>query len=222
MKIGDIISDLRSTIKAHSDDSNYTDEYLYNLIKSYRSLFLKRKYEQRKTTSPMVWQTICLPVKRTKYHDCSCIDIGCDILKSERTIPPVIVGRNKPFIKVRNFDGTSIPYITPDRAKTNKHSNILSDVVGYYIQNRKLILWNTLSIKAILVDGIMEDPSTLATYAICDEDGVLYGACSYDPLNDEFPIDQDLVPDVRLSVLKELGISLGIQEDTTNDSQTNL
>ncbi len=221
MKIGDIIGDVRTTIKAHSDDSNFSDEYLYNIIKSYRSLFLKRKYESRKSMSPLVWQTICLPLERTKYHDCSCIDVGCDILKGVRPVPSVIVGRNKPFIKVQTFDGVSLPYITPDRVKTNKYSNILVDATGYHFQNKKPIIWNNLDLKAILVSGVFEDPAVLAEYALCDSDGNQYGACSYDLLNDEFPIDEDLIPDIRLSVLKEIGVSLQIMEDTSNDSQSN-
>lgn len=222
MKIGDIVGDLRTTIKAHSDDSNFSDEYLYNLVRSYRNLFLKRKYESKKNMSPIVWQTVCLPLTRTKYHDCSCISVGCDILKSIKVIPSVVVGRNKPFIKVQTFDGVSIPYITPDRVKTNRYSNILSDVPGYYVQNKKVIIWNTTALKAVMITGVFEDPAILSEYNICDENGVEYSSCSYDPLNEEFPVDEDLIPDIRLSVLKELGISLGIQEDTTNDSQSNV
>lgn len=222
MTIGEIVGDVRTTIKAHSDDSNYSDQYLYNLIKSYRNLFLKRKYESRKTISPLVWQTICLPLEVSKYHDCDCIDVGCNVLKSTTIIPSVLVGRNKPFIKVQTFDGVSIPYITPDRVKTNKYTNVLAEATGYYIQNKKLVIWNNLDIRAVLVPGIYENPLLLADYSLCDKDGKSYNACSYDPLSEDFPVDQDLVPDIRMSVLKELGISLQIQEDTTNDSQSNL
>ena len=222
MKIGDIVGDVRTTIKAHSVDTNFSDEYLYNIIRSYRNQFLKRKYESRNSMSPINWQTICLPLKKTKYHDCSCISVGCDILKSEKTIPSVVVGRNRPFIKIQTFDGVTIPYITPDRVKTNRYTNILADVPGYFIQNKKIILWNTLQLKAVLISWVLEDPRMLSKYQLCDENGVAYGACSYDPLNEEFPVDEDLIPEIRMSVLRELGVSLQLQEDITNDSQSNL
>lgn len=222
MRIGDIIGDIRTTVRAHSDDSNFSDEYLYNLINSYRALFLKRRFEKTKVMSPLNWQTVCLSLKRTKYTDCDCIDVGCDVLKSEKIVPAVLTGRNKPLIKVQTFDGVSLPYISPDRMKTNKYSNVLVDVPGYYIQNKKVIIWNSLYYKAVMITGIYEDPIVLSTYNICDSQGTPYDACSYNPLLEEYPIDADLIPLIRQAVLQDLGISMQIADDTKNDSQSHL
>lgn len=222
MILSELVGQIKQTIKAHSDDTNYTDQYIYSLARAARATLLSGRTEKYKMIGPNNIQSICVPLVRTKFHDCECIEVGCDILKSAIEIPSVIVKDSKPLITVRFFSGGTLPYVTPEHQISNRSSNVLVDAVGYYIKNRFLYIWNTLDLKAVIVEGVFEDPLVLRDFKICNEDGDIYDDCVYDPLKQPFPIDENLVFDLKQLVYKELGISLQLQSDTTNDGQSNL
>ena len=96
MKTSEIIGTLRTLIKAHSDDSNYTDSALYSLLIQSRSEILSRKLRKHQPLSPFNEQTICVPLEKDNFHDCSCVSVGCDVLKSQFTIPqPIVTGKQE-------------------------------------------------------------------------------------------------------------------------------
>lgn len=225
MRIGDIISLVRTTVKANSDDSKYSDQYFYTLIKSARSRLLSKK-SINEQLSPWNWQTICVPLEKVKYHNCDCIDIGCDVLKSKIAIPQVVLGNNgntkslRPFIVVETFNGMSLPYVSPQNQITNRSTEILQDVPAYYIQDNKLIIWNTLDIRAVMVRGVFSDPMELVKINICNEDGVEYDKCTYDVLYEPFPIDEQYVNLILDDVFNRLRIPLSTQTDNVNEGIT--
>ena len=71
--IRDVTSTLRTLIKQHTDDSHYSDEFLYHLMTNARSLLIERDYNKNKKLSSWNQQTYCVKLEKTKAHDCDCV-----------------------------------------------------------------------------------------------------------------------------------------------------
>jgi hypothetical protein len=80
MKIGELISTVRQLIKEVQDDSKYTDSFLWSII----STCAKDKSSVHNRTR------FCIELERVKHHDCSCVAVGCDVLRTKYKVPTPI------------------------------------------------------------------------------------------------------------------------------------
>ena len=222
MKLNELIGYTRTRIRAMSDDSPFTDKAIYYALRIARAGAVARKVKRKEPVGYNNWQTICLKLEQTKYQDCSCVKVGCDVLKSVYRIPSVVVGRNKPLIKVETFGRHQLPYVTSNMQQRNLHTEVMADIPTYYIQNGKLIVWNNLALKAIMVTGIFEDPTSLESIKICNEQGDEYDVCSYDPKEEEFPLDEGLLDEVVEATISRLTNTLRIPQDTINNAKSEI
>lgn len=220
MKTGEIIGSIRSILKQQSDDSPYSDQFLYNELITSRSKILGEKYGNLSEVPYMNWQTLTVKLKKEKYVDCGCVASGCDILRSELIIPGVAVSYMKrPFIKVRLFSGQELPYVKPERQRTNVYSETLGDKPAYYIQNNRLIVWNITSLKAIQIEGVFSNPLDLSDFDICDENGNTFGKSCFNIDSMNFPCDADIIDTAKILVVQKLIPSFQIADDKKNDSE---
>lgn len=214
---------LRTFIKQHSDDSLYTDELLYSILKDARNTLLERDSKKFTKDSEFHKQTICMPLIIDNYHDCNCLpnEIKCKILKSKYKLPKVITGRNKEMIRVLTIDGYNhIPFIFSTDLKNLKYTKTKSKTIKYGITNNNLIIFNNLQLKVVLIEGIFEDPLELNKITFCNDNGD-EESC-YDLNTSEFPLKGSLnLPMYQLS-LDLLKIPLQIKEDDTNNTNNNM
>jgi hypothetical protein len=218
--IAEIIGSIRLILKEQSDDSLFTDQFLYNEISGITARLIAEKYSSDKEVSYVHWQTITLKLKREKYVDCGCVQVGCTILRSIETIPPVVVTYLKrPLIRVRLFSGELLPYVRPERQRTNRYSETMGDSPAYYIENNKIIIWNNIDFKAVIVEGVFTSPIDLSKYSICDSEGTSFDTPCYNIVNDAYPADADIIDTAKLMLLQRLLPSKNIQDDRTNDSE---
>lgn len=218
MKTSELVGTLRSTIKAHSDDTSYTDSYLYSLLIQARAEVLSQKLRKLQPLSKFNEQTICVPLERVSFHDCSCVSVGCDVMKSSFEIPQPITTRSGMYLKVMTINGEELPMIEAARRPVVIHSETLGDKLSYDLYDRELVIWNSLTIPVVLVRGIFYDPLDLANLPECNTDGTETGNTCYDPTEEEFPIEPDSIPRIMERALQFLGISLRIREDMINNT----
>lgn len=219
MKIGELISLVRTTIKQQSDDSKYTDLYIYGLIKSIRAFLIHRDINSNKNISIFNWQTICIKLEKTQFINCDCVPVGCEVLMSTVEIPSVITANKRDLLKVHTFNNIIIPYVGIDRQISNKYSDFMRLHPGYYIQDNKLIIWNDLNLRAIQVSGVFDDPAELSSYKICNQDGAEFDACSFDPNTQDFPLEERLIPALLDAVIQYLLGSIQVPDDKINNAQ---
>ena len=137
---------LRTFIKQHSDDSIYSDELLYSLLKDARCTLLERENKKFTKDSEFHKQTICMPLIIDSYHDCECLpfEVKCKILKSKFALPKVLTGRNKELIRVLTIDSYSqIPFILSTDLKNLKYTKTKGNGNKYGIINNYLTIFNT-------------------------------------------------------------------------------
>ena len=214
---------LRTFIKQHSDDSIYSDEFLYSLLKDARVTLLERENKKFTKDSEFHKQMICMPLVIDTYHDCDCLpfEVKCKILKSKFPLPKVLTGRNKELIRVLTVDGyNQIPFIQSTDLKNLKYSRTKGKGNKYGIVNNYLTIFNNLQIKLVLIEGIFEDPLELQKITYCDEEG--NETQCYDLNETDFPIKGSLNFPMYQICLDILKIPLQLKSDDTNNANSEL
>lgn len=207
MTINDIISQVRISIKEMSNTSLYPDQYLHALISNYRALLLKREMDKNQELSIFNYQTFCYELETTKFHDCSCVNVGCDVLKTIHTVPEFITP-----LQIMFLDGRSIMYATPEQVKENKYSKSKKDKVAYYYQNDKIILFNTLSQKVILIRGVFADLSNIHDYCLDN------GSSCFDITTSDYPLDTDFISVIIKMIKEDIFATKRAPDDKTNNT----
>lgn len=210
---------LRTFIKQHSDDSIYSDEFLYSLLKDARVTLLERENKKFTKDSEFHKQTICMPLIIDSYHDCECLpfEVKCKILKSKFALPKVLTGRNKELIRVLTIDSYSqIPFILSTDLKNLKYTKTKGNGNKYGIINNYLTIFNNLQLKVVLIEGIFEDPLELSKISYCDDAGEIQTCFDLDTT--DFPIKSSLNFPMYQICLDILKIPMQLKSDDTNNA----
>lgn len=204
-------------IKSSNGDSDVTEEHVIFLANHYR-LFLieqKKKKEGDSSLSSSNEQTICLDLE--KADAIPGLDYCNDTyLRSIQEIPELM---NKESIKVNLSDYFNImtAFVTKDRFKYVGHNKYLRNIIYCTLGPDNHIYFNGsnpqfLYLKKAQLTGIFEDASKAAELA-CDKEG---NKC--DPLDSEFPIEADLLPQMLELIVKELlGVNYRPKDQMNND-----
>lgn len=222
MIINEHISHLQSMVNHGnpSDDNRLEDEHVYHLMKMYRSRLIHDKQNKFYKLSPFSYQTIaCLPLIQEELNDCDCFETGCLVLKSKCDIPKTLSYRNNTILKITSIDGRTIPVTSITKETYKKYRKTSINKFGWFIHNNKLIVVGDLRLKVVTLTGIFEDPLALKDVCSCD-DGAISAPC-FDPLEDDFPIDIELVPIMYKLILEDLGLMYKYPEDNENNSKSN-
>lgn len=216
--ISETISRLRTLIKQHTDDSPYTDEFLYSVLNSGKARLLRQRATSfNKLPNP---QCFCIELEVATSHDCDCVDIGCTVLKTKYPIPDTIFGRNTELLFLKTLGEIEIPivdyrelsYMNLDPIK--KDMRVATEYNGHYL------IWNEDNLKAIIVCANWADIADWADKVLCPDDPDSEGCFDVDTV--DFNLPNDLEITLYEFALRELNIPLSIREDMTNDSNENL
>lgn len=219
--IGEHISILRTLIRSRHQDTQFDDQTLYQVLISARAVLLKRKLNKFNYISKLNYQTICVPLTESPYHDCSCAPDGCKVMKSDIEIPEVLTFRHKSTMKVYSIDGEEIYFESPQNRKNNKYSKFKKDKWGYYLKNGKLILWTYPFPVMVTIEAIFSDPADLSDIPECDDNGDPLNTICFDILSDDLPIDDELVYPMYEMSASLLGFAIKIPDDELNDNRDN-
>jgi len=141
MKIGELISTLRISYKEVQDDSKYTDSFLWSLINTCR----KERINQHNKTR------FCIELERVKHHDCSCVAVGCDVLKTISKIPVPVK------MTIYDLGGNTVGHSSDQELKFSVYDPIKSKSIRYNTHNQYLYLYGTLDRKYVQLEGIWEN-----------------------------------------------------------------
>jgi hypothetical protein len=215
MTIHEHISAIKALLKLETKDALPTDSLVYDQMLIVRNLLLNQKLNRNKVINAQNYQQFCIGLEQDKYHDCDCIPSGCNVLKSTVTLPKFLSNNNGLLMSVRTIDGQELSYIPSQLIKAKLNSRYQANKVSYDIQNNKLIIFGTLDLKAILISGILEDPSELSEYNYCGNNN---NENCFDIDTEDFPIDADLVYNMRDLVQQRLLQTYDIKQDLVNDN----
>lgn len=216
----------RGYIKQTSDDSTYSDSFLYDVLLSIRNDLLRKDLNNRSVIGLDLWKHICIAVCPSDFIPCDCITVSGNytVLKSKQRIPNYITSNRYRYIQLYTVDsGMLIPYKSPIQGKTMKYKKgkvktwftIIDDYL--YIVNHP-----TNKVKTFMLRVILEDPRDANTLDYCDTDGNVDGTTCYSASEDTFSLPPQLENPLMLMGLQQLGVTLQVPDDVSNNTDSTL
>jgi hypothetical protein len=211
MTIREIISGLRVVIDKGlpTDDSAFTNQYFYHLMKIYRGVLLNEKLKDPTYNFVLNMQTLeCIELVATERNECcEKLPSGCKWLKSKNKIPNTI---NDLIYKVYNDRGDSYTRIASESSKSFKRYGFgQTNDYKYLIKNGYLYVPDLNSPKWVKMEALFYDDA--AVKSLCGD------IC--DLMDTEFPIDDRLLNNMHAMIYdKILKTYPNFVKDNINDT----
>jgi hypothetical protein len=204
-----------------SDDELLDLREIKSEINKQRALWVRNELNKNRTIDDNIVQEIgCLNIEPTDNSSCCNVPIGCDIMRSVVKIPNFVELHNSPAItRVSSIDRSQInfsiipysrsPYV--GNGKFNKNIVYVFLLNGYIYLVSKSFKLDYL--EKINIRGVFENPSELAEFVACNNQ-----PCYTD--DDEYPINQWMLPYIEAEVIKKFINTLQLPVDNTNDAKS--
>jgi hypothetical protein len=213
------ISAIREKARQTSDDTIWSDQFIYKLMLDKRADILAKELNKWNTIHSANYQRFCIELEVGSYQDCEgCIPAnyaGC-ILRSKKNVPTPLTGKFSDLMRVYKLDGSSIGRTNRSTLQLQQYSK-LGLTAKYEYSNEKVFIFNEEFLKVIEVHGVFYDPTDVVECQL--DDGT--NTC-YDPLTDNFPLDPKFNDRMYDLVLRDLGITMKFPEDRTNNADSSI
>lgn len=180
-----------------------------------RAQYIRRDNDKNYFDSDLFYQPLgCLDLEKVDKADCCDIELDCDILRTTVPVPTPLRLKQKLALKVYAIDAqTRFEIILPERSnflEYSKYPSLTKRV--YWMPDGYIYVPETLSIQAIKVFEILENPSAASTFACSG------GSCYTDDSN--YPCPADMIDLITKDILNtELKALVTIAPDETNNYQ---
>ena len=219
-----IIYAINDLLKLSSDDAFYTEEHILFLASKMRALLLERKYKQTRNSSftpmnPQNLQQICLDMEPTDMLPSGCAG---GWLKSVQKIP-ALLGENFTAYPISSMLHTNVCFISEERMPFVGHNKWLKNII-YCSRGKDGYLYahgmnpQFMLLEKMKAEGVFADPEEAAALS-CDPEGS-GNAC--EPLENEFPLEEAMVPALIEMVVQELNGSRFAPKDKYNNAHDEL
>lgn len=214
MTVNEVVSLFRMSIKQYSDDTIYTDRYLWSLFNIQKAKLISQKY---KSNDPQNYNTICIELTKGLSHECGCITMGCEVFKSVQ-LPRWLTTRNS-TLKVFTLDYKPMYQVSEENYRDMLEDKTYEEAGLYSIVNRKIVSWNK-PYGVVMVSARWEDILDLDSVQYCkdsnkdDEDS---SNCQ-DVYSMDIGLDAEFVDYAIRMALELLYPTLNIRDDETSDT----
>jgi hypothetical protein len=222
MTLNDHVSHIQSVLNKGlaSASKNVQDEQIYHLLKVYRARLIWDKQNKFNKLSPFNYQTIhCLPLELVELNECKCYETGCVTLKSKCELPQILSYKHNLLIKVTLIDGTSVTQTSIKQMNNNFRKTKLTKF-GWFIHDNKLVITGDKRLKVVSVTAVFEDPTALEDFCECTIDGEETDITCYDVLEQDFPMDTEMVSGLYRLVLEDFGMLYKYPDDVENNAKS--
>ena len=221
------IGDLRIQLRQTSDDSIWTDKFLYKKLLDARSVVIKQELDKHKMINDFNYLTLCLNMAPGVPVDCGCSDLQCKVLVSTQDLPQALQNKYTMFLEILDGNYNQIPQGGTTKSKYLKYYKTLKDTKSWTIINNKLVVYDAdLRIKSLLVKLIPVDPVDLTSYTYSNTCGCntvpAEPTSCFDIDTSNFPVDSWLNNTMYDLIENRVLRSGGIAEDVSNDAQSTI
>jgi hypothetical protein len=215
--IGDIVSRLRSQIKAVRQDAFVTDRMIYTIVIKHAKWLMKREDSKNKL---MVFSGVIQTLDFVELEEIDKVEACCTGIKSDCTIkrtkdklPVFLQGYYGPLIRtISSIDNSEeLQPILPSSyiALTNSKSFRFNKTKYFWFLNDYLY-FPDLEWDAVRIEGIFEDDISAWT---CNEDSCMVRQ------DQSFNVPDYLLAEMESQVLNDLNITYQLPTDLANDKQ---
>jgi hypothetical protein len=216
--IGDVISRLRSQIKAVRQDAFITDRMIYSFVIKHAKWLMKREDSKNRLMSfSGVVQTMdfveLIEIDRVEAC-CTGIKSDCVIKRTKEKLPIFLQGYYGPLIRaVTSLDGSEElqPIIPSSYLNIANSKNAKYNKAKYFWYLNEYLYFPNLEWSAVRIEGIFEDDISRWT---CEED-----SCKLRQ-DDSFNVPDYLLGELEAQVIKDLTVMYQVPTDLQNDKQS--
>jgi hypothetical protein len=215
--IGDVLSRIRSQVKAVRQDALLTDRVIYSFVNKHAKWLLKREDSKNRL---MAYSGILQSLQYVELIEvdkvearCTGISSDCTIKRTKNKLPVFMQGYWGPLIRtISSLDGSeelqpTVPssYVAMSKSKNFKYNNS-----KYFWYLNDYIYFPNLEWDAVRIEGIFEDDVSDFT---CENDSCVERSDQY--LN----VPDYLLGELEAAVFKDLAGMLQMPVDPINDKQ---
>lgn len=214
MKINEVIYYCLDAVKAISDDSHVNEDHVLFLLSKYRAFLLQQYYNTKRNISPSNYQII--PINLQSVED----DNPRYMYKSVEILPHTIDIVKPNILLFNGYEEETIEYIPFSRIKS----------IGYDKWKDKFI-YTALGFDDYLYasckQSITEEDNYQLKLRAVFEDFIkafdlIHNNNDYDIMEEDFPLEFTLIPDVIARVVKDILGTAWRPSDKTNDGDDSL
>ena len=219
--IEEVVDAFREYIREISDDSKFTDQYLYYVLNICRTEIVYNYINDNKEISPWYYQRFCIKLCPSSFMECNCepFDVGCSVYRSVKPIPKPFRNAINEIMQVSELMGDSILPIreTAKRfEKYRKYRRKFYYMIGDYNGEKYLyIISKNKPSQYLKIEGVFEDPSIIP-YVSCNEENC------FDVVGTGFSIDLHRLNGLFKMAIEHLNISKKLTEDTSNNTDSSI
>lgn len=223
--ISQAIYEVRSLLHLNSDDTGMiSNRFIYNKIKSNRSLIYSRQIDKHTMFGTNSWQKInCYPLELTDISECCDIKLEIPVSKGKFELPnPMNYNTGKPCVKAYTLDlGKDVQIFDVDKIVNQRSKKYKNPIPSGFIPNNYLYVEG--DVKAVVIRIITDDPEEVELLNECKEydscGNVINETCP-DYLEMEFNVQGDLWEAIRDKTAKDIATFYGIAfEDKENNAR---
>lgn len=203
-------------LKLSSDDAYFNEEHISFLIGKYRGFILRQQYKGVKKDIPESnFQTICTDLIQVP----AIAGVPCEggvFLRTKEKVPYLMTIAT-PKLYTENYYKGEISYVPKERMRYVGYNRWLPNIIYASMGPDNYIYLTSanpqfLYLENIKITGIFENPEKVMS---CETD-------SCNASDQEYPLEEGLVPQVLELVVKELAAPKFSPEDKQNDSDDNI
>ena len=177
LTIQGVVDLIREAIRETSDDSVFSDKYIYRIALESRAELMQQMLSNNKSFSPWFYQRFCLKTCPSSFIECGCetFDFACNVYRSTTPLPQPMWDESTLILNVSELWGDHINRITERQfrlLKDRKYKPKFYYYIGDYQSDKYLFLLSeqvSIPPKYIKVEGVFEDPLEALDFA-CQED----------------------------------------------------
>lgn len=208
-------------LRLESDDALFTEDHIMFMLGKFRGLLLKQQYKDVKKEIPESnYQTLCLDLIEVPAIAGEICEGGVYLRSKEKI--PFLITIDTPKVYIEDYYSGNITYVSKERMKYVGNNRWLSNIIYASIGPDNYLYFKSanpqyLYLEKVKFSGIFEEPEKAAELECNAED-----ASNCDPLDNKFPIEEALIPQVIELCVKELSRSVYLPHDNDNDAKDNL
>lgn len=221
MTYREIVYMILDEIKLSSDDSFFTEDHVIFLADKIRALLLKQRYSDIKKQIPESnYQTICLDLKQVPAINGEPCEGGVYLRSSIKV--PFLMQIGTPRVYPTDYYQGDITYVSRDRMRYVGYNKYLKNIIYCSLGPDGYLYFKStnpqfLYLEKVRFTGIFQDSKEVSKFQCSDADN---NSCSI--LDNDFPIEDALVPPLIELVVKELTNAEYRPSDDRNDTDDNL
>lgn len=216
-----IISDIRQYFSGGIIDNNFrlSTRRILSEINNTRARILYEDLKKRRPVSDFDKQYICIELEEVDGNVCGIgPDSPCTVQRSICPIPRIIDNRIYDISSVDGIGSVNFDYLKANEIKYKTRSRSKAEREGVYVfminegSDNYLYVVNNPFLAGFKLQGLFEDPLEAFKFKDCDDPQPI---CS--PLDEDFPLNERLIPLLKQLTVQYLASSMGISQDIFNN-----